>query len=73
MKQLVKKRKECYFCVHQIGNIDYKDMFTLKQYISSYGKIKPRKYTGNCAKHQRALGTSIKRSRFMALIPYVMR
>lgn len=73
MKTLQKKKKECYFCVNNIEYIDYKDMYTLKRFLSSYGKIKARKYTGNCAKHQRNLDVAIKRSRFMALIPYVMR
>lgn len=73
MKNEEKKKVECYFCVNQIMYIDYKDMYTLKRYMSSYAKIKAKKRTGNCAKHQRQLDLAIKRSRFMALVPYVMR
>lgn len=73
MKTLQKVKKECYFCVNTIDNIDYKDMSTLKKFLSSYGKIKPTRYTGTCAGHQRHLNVAVKRSRFMALIPYIMR
>lgn len=72
MKNLQKKKTECYFCANKIEHIDYKDMYTLKRYTNSFAKIKPRRYTGNCGKHQRQLTTAIKQSRFMALIPYVM-
>ena len=51
--------------------IDYKDVETLRNYISDRGKILPRRITGNCAKHQRALTVAIKRARHIALMPYV--
>ena len=51
--------------------IDYKDTNKLKRYISERGKILPRRITGNCAKHQRALTVAIKRARHIALMPYV--
>ena len=51
--------------------IDYKDTNKLKRYISERGKILPRRITGNCAKHQRALTVAIKRARHVALMPYV--
>mgnify|MGYP000588633953 CR=1 FL=1 len=51
--------------------IDYKDTNKLKRYISERGKILPRRITGNCAKHQRALTVAIKRARHLALMPYV--
>ena len=51
--------------------IDYKDVAKLKRYVSERGKILPRRITGNCAKHQRALTVAIKRARHLALMPYV--
>lgn len=65
------RKKVCYFCKNKIETIDYKDTETLKRFVSANGKIIPRRVTGTCAKHQRALATAIKRSRQMALIPYV--
>lgn len=52
------------------GEIDYKDVNKLKRYVSERGKILPRRITGNCAKHQRALTVAIKRARHIALMPY---
>jgi len=65
------KRKVCSFCADKIEHIDYKDVAKLKKYISERGKILPRRITGNCAKHQRALTVAIKRARHIALMPYV--
>ena len=67
----VPKRKVCAFCSEKVVNIDYKDAAKMRQYISERGKIDPRRKTGTCAKHQRALAVAIKRSRHLALIPYV--
>jgi small subunit ribosomal protein S18 len=64
------KRKSCKFCEDKIVAIDYKDVKLLKLYVSERGKIIPRRITGNCAKHQRSLTTSIKRARNIALIPF---
>lgn len=65
------KKKVCSFCVDHIDEIDYKDVAKLKRYITEKGKILPRRQTGTCAEHQRALTVAIKRAREMALIPYV--
>ncbi len=65
-----RRKKVCVFCGKD-HEIDYKDVTTLKRYISERGKILPRRITGNCAKHQRALTVAIKRARQMALMPYV--
>ena len=65
--------KECYFCVNGLNDIDYKDIRILQKFLSGYGKILPRKRTGNCIKHQRKLALAIKRSRIMALIPFVAK
>ena len=66
-----KRRKVCQFCADHIDEIDYKDVNKLKRYVSERGKILPRRITGNCAKHQRALTVAIKRARHIALMPYV--
>ncbi len=63
------RRKVCSFCVDKI-EIDYKDSAKLSRYISDRGKIEPRRRTGTCAKHQRALAMSIKRARHLALLPF---
>jgi len=65
-----RKKRVCAFCADKINNIDYKDAPKLRRFISERGKILPRRITGNCAKHQRALTIAIKRSRHIALLPY---
>ena len=65
------RRKVCYFTKNNITHIDYKDTELLKRFISERGKILPRRVTGTCAKYQRQLAVAIKRSRQMALLPYV--
>jgi small subunit ribosomal protein S18 len=64
------KRKSCKFCEDKVEVIDYKDVKLLKMFITERGKIIPRRITGNCAKHQRSLTTSIKRARNIALIAF---
>jgi small subunit ribosomal protein S18 len=66
-----KRRKVCFFTVNKITYIDYKDTDLLKRFISERGKILPRRVTGTSAKYQRQLTRAVKRSRFMALLPYV--
>ena len=65
-----RRKKVCVFCGKD-NVIDYKDTDKLKRYVSERGKILPRRITGNCAKHQRALTVAIKRARHVALMPYV--
>ncbi len=65
------RKKVCAFCAEKATSIDYKDVAKLKKCLSERGKIAPRRATGTCAKHQRELAVAIKRSRQMALIPYV--
>ncbi len=67
----VPKRKVCLFCSDKAEVIDYKDGLKLRRFISDRGKIMPRRSTGTCAKHQRALAIAIKRARHLALLPYV--
>jgi len=64
------KRKVCQFCVDKIDAIDYKDTLKLRKFVSERGKIVPRRISGTCAKHQRALTTSIKRARVIALLSF---
>ena len=66
-----RRKKVCVFCGQENNEIDYKDVNKLKRYVSERGKILPRRITGNCAKHQRALTVAIKRARHIALMPYV--
>ena len=72
-KNLLQKEKICYFCVNGIKEIDYKNPQLLRRFISSYGKIMPRKRSGVCAKHQRKLARAIKRARIMALLPFTRK
>ncbi len=67
-----RKKKVCYFCKEN-APIDYKDIDLLKRFISDKAKIRSRRATGTCAKHQRKLATAIKRAREMALLPYISR
>jgi small subunit ribosomal protein S18 len=67
----VPKRKVCLFCRDKIAFIDYKEPAKLRPYITDRGKISPRRKSGTCAKHQRALAAAIKRARHLALLPFV--
>lgn len=66
-----RRRKINQFAGDNIKKINYKDINTLKKFISERGKILPRRITGNCAKHQRAITVAVKRARHMAIMPYV--
>ncbi len=66
------RRKVCHFCANKIENIDYKDVPTLRKYTSERGKILPRRISGTCARHQRLVMNSVKRARFIALLPYTI-
>lgn len=70
-QKYVPKRRVCSFCAGKSKEINYKDSAKLRQFISDRGKIEPRRKTGTCAKHQRALAIAIKRARHIALLPFV--
>lgn len=70
MARFNRRRKFCRFSAEGASEIDYKDLDTLKQYISETGKIVPSRITGTKAKYQRQLATAIKRARFLALLQY---
>ena len=66
-----RRKKVCAYCFEEGKSIDYKDVASLKKFISERGKILPRRITGTCAKHQRELTVAIKSARHIALMPYV--
>ena len=66
-----RRRRVCKFCADKIDYINYKDVRLLSPFIPERGKMQPRRISGTCAKHQRALKTAISRARQLALIPYV--
>ena len=70
-KKQKSRKKVCFFTKNKITYIDYKDVELLKRFVSSNGKIIPRRVTGTSAKYQRELAVAIKRARQMALLPYV--
>ena len=70
-RRIYHRRKVCRFCADSSLSIDYKDQKQLKYFITERGKIIPRRISGTCAKHQRALTHAIKRARTIALLPYV--
>lgn len=67
-----RKRRICAFCVEKVDDIDYKQYEVLQRYITEHGRIRPRRQTGTCAKHQRSLARAIKRARHLALLPFVV-
>ncbi|MEJ2531695.1 MAG: 30S ribosomal protein S18 [Halioglobus sp.] len=70
MARFFRRRKFCRFTAEGVKEIDYKDLETLKAYISETGKIVPSRITGTKARYQRQLATAVKRARFLALLPY---
>jgi small subunit ribosomal protein S18 len=69
-KRMFQRRKVCRFCADKKLLLDYKDVKTLRLFISETGKVTPRRISGTCAKHQRKLALAIKRARQIALLPY---
>jgi len=70
MARFFRRRKFCKFTAEGTIEIDYKDLETLKQYVSETGKIVPSRITGTNAKYQRQLATAVKRARFLSLLPF---
>ena len=69
-RQYFRRRKVCKFCVEKIDFIDYKDLRLIGPFVAERGKILPRRLTGTCAPHQRALTRAIKQARNIALLPF---
>ena len=65
------RRTPCYFCKEKIEEVDWKNFNQLRRYVSEKGKIRSRRITGTCRRHQRQVAVAVKRAREMALLPYV--
>ena len=70
MRSPMRRPRVCQFCVEKSKAINYKEVDLLRGLVSDRGKIRPRRQTGTCARHQRELATAIKRARHMALLPF---
>lgn len=70
-KRRYSRRRVCEFCVSKDKTIDYKKPEELKRYVSEFGRIRPSRQTGTCAKHQREVAVAVKRARHIALLPFV--
>lgn len=68
-----KDKKACFYCVNHKVAVDYKDIGTLRRFVSSYMKIAPQRRSGLCSKHQRQVANAIKRARQASLMPYIAR
>ncbi|MDP3983925.1 MAG: 30S ribosomal protein S18 [Acidimicrobiia bacterium] len=67
------RKKVCYFCQERVETVDWKDIGLLRKYVSDRAKIRPRRVSGNCPRHQRAVAVAVKRAREMALLSYIGR
>lgn len=65
------RRKSCHFCKDKVAEVDYKNLNQLRRYVSEKGKIRNRRITGACRRHQRQVAGAVKQAREMALLPYV--
>jgi small subunit ribosomal protein S18 len=65
------RKRNCFFCREKVDEVDYKNVNQLRRYISEKGKIRSRRITGACRRHQVQVGVAVKRAREMALLPYV--
>jgi small subunit ribosomal protein S18 len=68
--RFTRRRKVCAFCLEKARVIDYKDISTLRRFLTDRGKIRSRRKTGTCARHQRRLAIAVKRARHLALLPF---
>src|SRR5262245_48577570 len=71
-QQNFSRRKMCRFCADDAAGIDYKNVAMLKHFITERGKLVPRRISGNCARHQRALALAVRRARMIALVPFTV-
>jgi small subunit ribosomal protein S18 len=69
-RRFFSRPRDCQFCTDKSARIDYKQIEVLRRYVSDDGKIRPRRQTGACARHQRELARAIKRARHIALLPF---
>ena len=66
------RRKSCFFCKDKVEEVDYKNYNQLRRYVSETGKIRSRRITGACRRHQRQVAVAVKRAREVALLPYAV-
>ena len=71
LKEGQARKRNCYFCRLKIEDVDYKDLNQLRRFISEKGKIRSRRITGSCRRHQVQIARAVKRARELALLPYV--
>jgi small subunit ribosomal protein S18 len=69
-RRFVAKPKICQFCADKTIDIDYKQVDLLRRFVTEDGRIRPRRQTGTCARHQRSLAVAVKRARHIALLPF---
>lgn len=69
-RRFFSRPRDCQFCTDKSAHIDYKQIEVLRRFVSDDGKIRPRRQTGTCARHQRELARAIKRARHIALLPF---
>ncbi|MFA4891628.1 MAG: 30S ribosomal protein S18 [Candidatus Gracilibacteria bacterium] len=65
------KGRRCHLCTEEVKYVDYKNLASIGRFITKFGKIVPKYYSGNCLKHQKMVANAIKRAREMALIPFI--
>ncbi len=70
-KESQARKRNCVFCRDKIDDVDYKDVNQLRRFVSEKGKIRSRRITGACRRHQNQISVAVKRAREMALLPYV--
>jgi len=70
-RRFMGRARVCMFCAEKITKIDYKNSDMLRRFLTERAKIRPRRQTGNCARHQRAVARAIKRARHLAMLPFV--
>ncbi len=73
MPPMMTRRRECLFCRKKISYIDYKDGAFLHRFLTQWSKIKEKRETGTCTRHQRLLAQAIKRARIMSVLPHTSR
>ena len=71
--QKKQKKKICIFCKDRVDHVDYKDVMTLRKFVSDRGKIRARRVSGNCSQHQRDVAVAVKNARELALLPFSSR
>ncbi len=71
--QKKQKKKVCIFCKDRVDHVDYKDVMTLRKFVSDRGKIRSRRVSGNCSQHQRDVAVAVKNARELALLPFSSR